>query len=324
MASNFQRIRHKRSAVNGKRPTTDILTAGEISINYNNEDPGVFITTSADTISKVGPTSVSPTAPNSTPPSGGYAFNSNGETWFNTQDRGMRVYNETDQQWQEVLSPLASASTQVINVSQNNEQATDALFNDGKSRPFKTLQRALLQVTKETIQKDPSIEDPNYAIEISNGRYSIPNKGTTLGSPTLDITSNIYGDSTAPLATNGIATLTFTFSQTPASFTTAMITVADGVLSNLVVNLTSSNIYTATFTRTSTTNFGTVTVADAAYTNQTGLSGLGDSLSLSSLNDQIGRVSLKSKSDTYEPTDEDYEYLNVNEGLIIPKGTTIK
>lgn len=323
MASNFQRIRHKRSAVKGKRPTTDILTAGEISINYNNEDPGVFITTSNNTVSKIGPTAISSTAPNSNPPSGGYGLNSNGELWFNSQDRVMRIFNESTNLWEEVLSPIAGSSTEVINVSQNSEQATDALFNDGKTRPFKTIQRALLQIARETIQKDPNAEDPNYAVNITNGKYSVPNKGTALGSPTVEITSNIYGDSTVPLAVNGTATITFSFSTDPAAFTLAMISVVDGVLTNLTVDPNFSYIYTATFTRTSTTNFGTITISDSAYTDLNGVSGLGDALSLASSTAQAGRVPLLSQADTYEPTDEDYEFLNVNEGLIIPRGTTI-
>ena len=323
MASNFQRIRHKRSAVAGKRPTTDILSAGEISINYNNDETGLFITTSAETISKIGPTAISSTAPNATPPSGGYAFNSNGEMWYNSEDRIMRIYNESSNQWEEILSPVAGSSTQIINVSQTSEQASDALSNDGKNRPFKTIQRALLQVTRETIQKDPSIDDPNYSIRVSNGRYSVPNKGTTLGASTLTMTSSIYGDSTIPLATNGTAVITFTFSEAPASFTSAMISVVDGTITAPVVNTSSPTIYTATFTRTSSTGFGTITVADSAYTNVSGVSGTGASLSLASSTAQSGRVPLRSQPTTYEPTDEDYEFLNVNEGLIVPKGTSI-
>jgi len=323
LASNFQRIRHKRSAVKGKRPTADILTAGEISINYNNEEPGLFITTSNETIAKIGPTAIGSTAPNTNPPSGGYGLNSNGELWFNSQDRVMRIYNESTSQWEEILSPIAGSSTEVINVSQNSDQATDALSNDGKTRPFKTIQRALLQVVRETIQKDPSVEDPNYAINIVNGKYSVPNKGTTLGSPTLEITSSVYGDSTNPLVTNGTATITFTFSTTPAAFTSAMIAVKDGTITAPVVDANSPNTFTATFTRLSTSDFGTITVSDGAYTDLNGLTGLGDVLSLASSTGQAGRIPLGSQSESYEPTDTDYEFLNVNEGLIIPKGTSI-
>jgi len=324
MASNFQRIRHKRSAVKGKRPTADILTAGELSINYNSEEPGLFITTSNETVAKIGPTAISSTAPNANPPSGGYSLNSNGELWFNSQDRVMRIYSESTGEWEEILSPIAGSSTEVINVSQNSDQATDALSNDGKTRPFRTLQRALLQVAKETILKDPTIDDPNYSINIVNGKYSVPNKGTTLGSPTLEITSNIYGDSTTPLATNGTATITFTFSEAPASFTSAEITVANGTLSDPVVDVNFSNIFTSTFVRTSDTEFGTITVDDGVYTNLTGIAGLGDVLSLASSNARVGRIPLREQPDTYEPVDADYEFLNVNEGIIIPKGTTIR
>jgi len=322
--TSFQRIKHKRSSVKGKRPTPDILTTGEISINYNNEEPGLFITTSDDTISKIGPTAISSTAPNAYAPSGGYGLNSNGELWFNSQDRVMRIFNETNNSWEEVLSPIAGSSTEVVNVSQNSEQATDALFNDGKTRPFKTIQRALLQIVRETIVKDPNVEDPNYAINVSNGRYSVPNKGTAIGTPTLDITTNIYGDSDTPLEVNGTATITFTFSAAPAFFDSTSVSVEGGFLSSLAVDAGSSDIYTALFTRTSESSAGTITVSDGAYTDLNGLSGLGYILSLASASTPASRIPLRSQVDTYVPTDEDYEFLNVNEGLIIPKGTTLK
>ena len=323
MASNYQRIRHKRSGVEGKRPTPDILSAGELSINYNSEEPGVFLTTSAETIAKVGPTAISPTAPNSQPPSGGYAFNSNGEQWFNDQDQVLRIFNESESEWQQILSPLASSSKDVITVSQNNDNATDALFNNGKIRPFKTIQRALLQVARETVQKDPTIVDPNYTVVISNGRYSVPNKGTTLGAPTVDISSVLYGDTTPALALNASTTITFTFSEEPAAFDLTKVEVDNGILTNLIQDPDFANIFRATFTRTSDIYYGDLVIESGSFTNLNGIEGLGASLNLASSTNQSSRVSLYEQGEEYEPVDTDYEAINVNEGLIIPKGVSI-
>jgi len=202
MSSNYTRIRHKRSGVQGKRPTPDILSAGEVSLNYNSQEVGLFISTSSETISKIGPTYIGDTAPNANPPSGGYAYNSNGEEWFQEQTRILKVYNESAGEWQDVLSPLAAQSKNVITVSQDSEYATDAMFNTGKVRPFATLQRALLQVARESVQKDPLTDDANYTIYVAPGRYSIPNKGSSLTAVKVDISSNRYGDSSVGLPQN--------------------------------------------------------------------------------------------------------------------------
>ncbi len=76
------KIQHIRSTVPHKRPDAALLVDGQMAQNQAVESPGAFIKLADGTLSKVGPTHVGPTAPNSTP--AGTAGNSVGETWLNT------------------------------------------------------------------------------------------------------------------------------------------------------------------------------------------------------------------------------------------------
>ena len=74
----------KRSNTASKRPTAASLDVGELGLNYDGVDPGLFFEDDDGNIRKVGPTTVSATAPNSTPATGGSTGNSVGECWLDT------------------------------------------------------------------------------------------------------------------------------------------------------------------------------------------------------------------------------------------------
>ena len=58
-----QRIQNKRSSLPGKRPDGSYLEPGEIALNTNSSDPGLFYELSDGSIAKVGPTSLGPNPP---------------------------------------------------------------------------------------------------------------------------------------------------------------------------------------------------------------------------------------------------------------------
>jgi len=70
----------KRSSVANKRPTAGQILSGEIALNTNSSDPGMFLKADDNSISKVGPVSVSGSPPNSTP--SGSLGNFPGEYWM--------------------------------------------------------------------------------------------------------------------------------------------------------------------------------------------------------------------------------------------------
>ena len=72
----------KNSTVASKRPTAANLIAGELGLNLEATDPGLYYEDSAGNIRKVGGCSYSATAPNATP--AGQTGNSVGELWYDT------------------------------------------------------------------------------------------------------------------------------------------------------------------------------------------------------------------------------------------------
>ena len=83
----------KRSSSEHKRPQPGALSFGEVAVNDADLYPGVFFKNASGTsLVKVGPVQVSSTAPNQTPPLGGFSGNSLGETWYDTRDNTFKVY----------------------------------------------------------------------------------------------------------------------------------------------------------------------------------------------------------------------------------------
>lgn len=93
------RLYFRRSNVNQKRPPASNvgIEIGEIGINYDNPEPGLFIRTDTDEIVKIGPTHVSTVAPNVSPAVGGTTGNSVGEQWLDTNTNTLSIWDGT--QW---------------------------------------------------------------------------------------------------------------------------------------------------------------------------------------------------------------------------------
>ncbi|MBK7675191.1 MAG: Ig-like domain-containing protein [Candidatus Accumulibacter sp.] len=106
-------------------------------------------------------------------------------------------------------------------------------------------------------------------------------------SATADDSEGYSVDTTAPSVlvdivdaslNNGdkVSTVTFTFSDAPSGFDLTDVTAVGGTLSGLAVSLTDPKVYTALFTANDGfTGIGSVSVADASYTNAAGNSGTG-------------------------------------------------
>lgn len=77
-------IQNLRSGTANKRPQASSLSDGQIAINYNEGDPGLYIKGHSGGLIKVSPTNVGTTAPNTSPATGGASGRSKGETWLDT------------------------------------------------------------------------------------------------------------------------------------------------------------------------------------------------------------------------------------------------
>lgn len=75
-------LQNIRSNTANKRPVATSLSPGQIALNYEATSPGLFFRGSDDSLIKIGPIHVGPTAPNVAP--AGSSGNSSGEGWLDT------------------------------------------------------------------------------------------------------------------------------------------------------------------------------------------------------------------------------------------------
>ena len=157
------KIIFKRSSVPGKRPTSANLDPGEIGLNTDSNDPGLFFEVNNDTVVKVGPTSVLPEAPTSNP--------SKGEMWVSTQTGTLNVgvYKDSTAQWQAIAAPYLGGGGNVVFVAPEFPGSTDSILNDGKALPYQTITRAILELSKLTVQAVVS----GVPSSSENGKYTI-------------------------------------------------------------------------------------------------------------------------------------------------------
>ena len=99
----------KKSATADKRPTATSLVPGELALNYDAATGGLYYANTSGTLTKVGPTQVGSTAPNTTP--AGAPGNSLGEQWFDTTVPGLKVWTGTA--WEIAVKDVAGATPTV-------------------------------------------------------------------------------------------------------------------------------------------------------------------------------------------------------------------
>ena len=181
----------KRSSLLGKRPTGANLEAGEIALNTNSNDPGLFFEVNSGSVVKAGPTAYLPEPPTSTP--------SLGELWVDTDTKALSI-GTSNRSWQSVAAPyLGGTSGLTVFVAPEFPNATDSLANDGQTVPFLTINRAIIEVTKNIILDTLgglSTGNNRYLIILAPGRHTVVNRpGVSASSFTTDL-SNPYTDIT--------------------------------------------------------------------------------------------------------------------------------
>ena len=166
------KIIFKRSSLLGKRPTGANLEAGEIGLNTNSVDPGLFFEVNDGSVVKVGPTSYLDVAPTQTP--------SLGELWVDKDTKSLSIgTTDANSPWQKVAAPfLGGTNGLTVFVAPDYENSTDAINNDGQTVPFVTINRAILEVTKSIIRNRLSgLSEGNnrYLIVLAPGRHCVVN-----------------------------------------------------------------------------------------------------------------------------------------------------
>lgn len=165
------KIIFKRSSLLGKRPTGENLEPGEIGLNTNSNDPGLFFEVNDGSVVKAGPTAYLPEFPTQTP--------ARGELWVDSDTKAMSIGNDAGE-WQKVAAPyLGGTNGLTVFVAPEFPNATDSLANDGQTVPFVTINRAILEVSKYIIQdtlSGISLGNNRYLIVLAPGQHCVVNR----------------------------------------------------------------------------------------------------------------------------------------------------
>ena len=165
----------KRSSLLGKRPTDVNLEPGEIGLNTNATDPGLFFEVTNGSVVKVGPTAVLPVAPTGSP--------AKGELWYSTQAGSLNIGDVEDNEkvWKTISAPYLGGSDDVVFVAPEFVGSNDSVLNDGRTLPYQTITRAILELSKIHIQRvlagaTKATENDRYTIYYAPSRLT-PNNG---------------------------------------------------------------------------------------------------------------------------------------------------
>lgn len=190
------RITLKRSSIYNKRPSAEILDPGELALNTNALTPGLFFETDNNEVVKVGPTQVGPEAP--------VLYPSLGESWYNEITGELSIGSlsslstgEVKKIWQQVSAPyLGGTSGYVVFVAPEFPNATDNLYNNGQANPFQTINRAIIEIAKQSITRQNELDDGQnnrYLIVVAPGRLPVYNDpGVPLPTSDTDPDSPVF------------------------------------------------------------------------------------------------------------------------------------
>jgi hypothetical protein len=113
MAELRDKILLRRSSVLSKRPELYDIDNGELALNYNSEDPGLYFKAlepdGTRKIRKIGPIHFGPTAPNADAEQNGYYLElSNGECWIDSSSGdgfySLKAWDSSISEWIEIPS----------------------------------------------------------------------------------------------------------------------------------------------------------------------------------------------------------------------------
>ena len=98
----------RRSTLLYDRPFPNLMGVGELCVNANSGDPGLYFSDSTNTsLIKAGPTFIGSSAPNLTP--AGYTFLSRGESWLDTSStKILKIYDGSAWQTPNAVASISS------------------------------------------------------------------------------------------------------------------------------------------------------------------------------------------------------------------------
>jgi hypothetical protein len=133
------RVRLRRSSVFTKRPQIQDLEDGELAVNFNNSEPGLFVcdldNSGNKRIRKLGPIHFGAIAPNSTASSYGFPVElSNGEAWIDTSAGVskylLKVWDQVAGVWIEV-GGVTAKTDDYLDQFKNGADGENRIHTDG-------------------------------------------------------------------------------------------------------------------------------------------------------------------------------------------------
>ena len=177
MANLRDKVLHRRSSTISKRPELYDIENGELALNYNAEEPGLYFKDLASDgtqkIRKVGPIHFGPVAPNFYAEENGYYLEpSNGECWIdNSQGDGQYAFKA----WDGFTSQWIELSSQKFASKDNN---LDQFLNGTDGQNFIHTEDIRLKINNKTALAGFSSSNGNKLVINENNQFS---SGVELG-----------------------------------------------------------------------------------------------------------------------------------------------
>ena len=253
-------LQNVRSNTANKRPTAAGLSDGQIALNTNAGEPGLFFKDASGNIRKIGPIAVGTTAPNSSPAAGGSIGNFAGEAWFDTTTTPpvFKIYDGSN--WIAASSlPLSGGtlSGQLLLDDAASAAAPDLAFDgDADTGIFSPADNNVAVSTGGTqrLVVDPSgnvginVASPTEKLDVSGTVKATTVDATTVEVNTVDVASKIELPNKEKSDLSADGELSFDSSQglivyrTQQGVTGAGVTVLDGANVQAGSNINITNL----------------------------------------------------------------------------------
>ena len=206
------KVRLRRSPVFTKRPRVIDIEDGELAVNFNANEPGLFIRDLDDQgvqrVRKIGPIHFGPAAPNSA--AGTYGFPeklSNGECWVDTSLGEAKYFLKT---WNQAASGGLGAWIEVGDVYGRTDDYLDQFKDGADGEDYIHTDRTRLKINNKTALRGLSTASGNRLVVNENNEFA---NGVRVSAAALDISTNgvsVVSQTMTPFQTDSVASNIFT------------------------------------------------------------------------------------------------------------------
>ena len=207
------KVRLRRSPVFTKRPQVFDIEDGELALNFNTNELGLFVRDLDDggnrRIRKIGPIHFGAAAPNSTEASYGFPVElSNGEAWVDTS-AGVDKY--LLKVWNQAAGGGAGAWIEVGDVYGRIDDYLDQFKDGTDGADYVHTDRTRLKINNKTALRGLSTASGNRLIINENNEFA---NGVRVSATVLDVSTNgvsVVSQTATPFQTDSVTSNTFTY-----------------------------------------------------------------------------------------------------------------